>query len=189
MRKFLLVTIIFLSLISSAPVYAQSDDESGVKITNGDGFQVQLHQYTQDPGDNTIKFDFIIFSLIDSDRVQVTWNVSGVSQVIGSREQSLTVKKGNVYRSSIVVRPRQLGVTDVAVRVEAFGISGNHISTASTLLGSYTSGELINQDENYLLVKIIYTVRSLLVILLIITVIVLISLYGYHRFRVWLQKK
>jgi hypothetical protein len=90
MKKLLGISFTFLLLcpflltIFSPETMAQEKDvetEREVEIEDVEGLRVELNQYTQDPHSKRVKFEMVLLPTVNSDRVRITWEISGTSTV------------------------------------------------------------------------------------------------------------
>lgn len=195
-RKLLVATILVgFVLISPIGVSAQSPidgvsqtEDSKPIIQDVEGLRLEIIQRTQDPTTMELQFELIVYPQITSDRVQVSWEVVGVSEVISPKTQVLNLKAGNQYVVSMVLRPRQFGLTDVVARVEAYAADGVYLSTARKSFGSYANGEVFPITTEYRIVQVVGIVRQVAFLTLLGIVAYWVGRFGYRKLQEWLKR-
>ena len=186
MQKFLIGMILVVSLLTPLKVGAQEieDPENLLEDTNQEvvyqpakDLELELIQKVQNPGDQTIKFEVEIKPKFDSDRVNLTWLVTGPTALSdGELEKSLILKNGENQTHSLTILPKQYGVVRVRVLVEAFTIEGARTSIASQAIITDEEGKLLIVSNDQKVANVFYTIRNVSAILLGIFFIVLLIL-------------
>jgi hypothetical protein len=194
MKRKLFISTIFLMLFAGMfqqLVFAQEEVELSppqVVIRDSEGIKLKLVKQVQNPSTKEVVFDLVIYSLIDSDRVQVTWTVSGASEVISEPISVLSMKKNTVYERQLVIRPRELGVSTITARVEAFEAEGTFVSTATSTIGSFEDGMIFPTTSEYQLANVLITIRFVAVIILVFYILGLVVVVGYLRYKALIAK-
>lgn len=198
MSRKLFLTTAFLSLILLFPfsqVSAQSPidgvsqtEESEPVIQDVEGLRLELVQRIQDPTTMQVRFDLIVYPQITSDRVQVSWEVVGVSEVLSPKVQVLNLVAGNQYAVSLTLKPRQLGLTDIVARVEAFAADGVYLSTARKSFGSYATGEVFPVTTEYRVAQVVNLARTLAFVGVVGIMLYWLARYAYKRIQQWLKR-
>lgn len=166
---------------------SQTEDSKPV-IQDVEGLRLNLVQRTQDPITGQVQMDLIIYPQVSSDRVQLSWEVAGVSEALSPKVQVISLKAGNQYVVSFLLKPRQLGLTDVVVRVEAFAADGIYLSTARKSYGSYASGEVFPITNEYRLAQVINTARTLALIGIVLIGAFWLGKFAYTKIQIWLKR-
>lgn len=174
------------------PVSAQSQlsetEDTKAVIQDVEGLRLELVQRTQDPGSLEVQFDLFVYAQINSDRVQVTWQVGGSSELKSPETQTLNVQSGRTYTVSATVLPRQLGTTDISATVQAFSASGTYLATAKKTFGTYTSGEVYPVSGEYRLAQIANVLRWGSVLGMVVIAGIWLAGFVKARLNVWLHK-
>ncbi len=211
MKKIFLTTIGILMLLACVitPVRAQDNNEllntnQTPSIEDVDGLRAEFKQYMQDPETKNIKFEMILKSTINSDRVKVTWTIKGdVSLFVDEnlKAQSFSVKKGETYTIPIVINTTGIGITELQGKAEAFGTESTYLVTITKNIISNTEGEvassvekkgntvIINLPDDYLTAKTLMYVKNAALILGIVILALVFGLIGVKKFIQWLNKE
>lgn len=194
MKNLIKTMCILVCLSFVSPIYAQEsvqnpeDLDTEVRILDVDGLRLSLSQKVQNPGNKNIVFELKIYSEITSDRVQIRWDVDGVSRVMSGEEyEQIAVSSGDVIERQLVVRPTQYGVTRVRAIVEAFEIDGTRVATASQAFFTGSNGGLLTASNEQRIANTLYFVQQGAIILLIILLLIGGGVLGYQLFRKWLH--
>lgn len=157
-------------------------------IEDVEGLRIELIQRTQDPVTQEVQFELVVYSQINSDRVQVTWQVSGVSERLTEEKKNLVVASGGKYVISMRLKPRQLGVTDVLARVEAYAADGVYLATAKKSFGSFASGEVFPATTEFRVIQLLISLRAIALVVAVIISAYWIGTYAYKRIQAWLHR-
>lgn len=191
MRKLVyLLAVLVLSIIPLHVLAATQEEQldavnDQVVIKDVEGLRLNLVQQTQDPGTKEVKFDLVIYSQITSDRVKVSWTVTGSSELITDKSENLYITPGNTYTASATIKPRTYGATKLIVVVEAYEIEGTYISTASKELGTFTNGEIYPITDEYKAAQLTYYLKFIAIIIIGILVLAVVVLLLLKRFTKW----
>ncbi len=176
----------------------QSVDKQPV-IIDFEGLRLTLNQQDQNPGNRFIKYDLTIKSNIESDRIQLTWNVTGRSVPVEWNgeifdytdppefTEVLNLKVGEQATRSITVLPRGLGLSKVVAVVEAFEIDGTRVATASKTFASDSQGVLLFAESSQNVTNVLYYARLIGIVILTIIVLLIAGFFGYKQFHKWLN--
>jgi hypothetical protein len=196
MNKILTVTLIaFLAVLGSPIAILAQEEEPNVNevdqkvvIEDVEGLRINMVQNIQDPGSKKIKFDVIIDSAINSDRVEVNWAINGQSVLDeGNAKEVLKVTANSQTTHSVIVNPVGFGVTRVKVIIQAFEIDGTRVATAAKAFVTDKERSLLVPDAQQQLANNIYVVRNVAAVILGIVVILSVIYLGYSYFRSWLE--
>jgi len=194
MRKlaYLLVFVLILSVplhVLAATQEEQLDAvDDQIVIKDVEGLRLNLVQQTQDPGTKEVRFDLVIYSQITSDRVQISWSVTGSSELITDKSESMYLTPGNTYTASATVKPRTFGATKLIVTVEAYEIEGTYISTASKEFGTFTNGEIYPITDEYKAAQLTYYLQFVAIIIIVILFLGVTIIFLLKRFTKWYHK-
>jgi len=195
--KKILITIFSLLLISNASLILHAQTESDLQTENEqatiedvEGLRAEFKEYTQDPDSKIVKYEMILNSNIDSDRVKITWTLRGVSSFVDKTQASknITVQKGKTYAISIEVLPSGKGVTELVGKSEAFTVNGSFIATVRKNFATNADQEVLPFTEAYTTAKRISTIKSLVITSLLLIAAAAAAFFGYKKFKVWLSK-
>ncbi|MBL8015146.1 MAG: hypothetical protein JNK26_03080 [Candidatus Doudnabacteria bacterium] len=191
-KKTIALILLGLLLVFPTDLVAQelSETESTVPVIQDvDGLRLQLVQRTQDPTSGEVQFDLIVYPKITSDRVQLTWSVNGASELLSAEKQVLNLVAGNYQVISAVVKPRQLGVTDLLARVEGFTAGGVYLATAKKTFGSFATGEVFPLTGEYRFAQIVGGIRTLAIAFIVLILIYWIVSFARQKLRAWLDSR
>ncbi|MCA9378790.1 hypothetical protein KC640_00015 [Candidatus Dojkabacteria bacterium] len=180
-----------VALVLAAPALAQETnfdqlsqtEEAAPVITDVEALRLQLVQYTQNPENKDVKFDLVISPTFSSDRVQVTWQAIGVSEIISDTVQQISLLAGEDKTVSFVIRPRGLGATDVRARVEAFAADGTYSATASKTIGTFENAEVFPITNEYRIAQLLVLVKNVSLIAVVIIGSYLLIRFVYKKLR------
>lgn len=196
MKKFLItIALLFLSALPFAKISAQdltdpSDPGQAPVIEDVPGLRAEFRQYIQDPDSKQIKFEMILHSGIDSDRVRINWTLIGSSQFVDQTQaiRTISVQAGKSYSIPITVTPSGYGVSELRVKAEAFKAANSYLVSIRKNYGSNSSREILPITAQYNQVKIIALVKTLLTVILVLMIVVFMALVGFKRFVRWLNR-
>lgn len=200
-----LFVLVLLVIIPVTPVFAQTDaelealvDEQAI-IVDFEGLRLDLEQRDQNPGNKYVRFDLTINSLIESDRIQLTWIVTGSSTPVEWNGETfdfedppqftevLNLSNGEQASRSITVLPIYRGAAKVTALVEAYEIDGTRVATATQTIASDDDGRLVGAPASQNITNILYYARLGLIVILSIVVLLIGAFVGYKTFRKWLN--
>lgn len=202
MNKLVSVLFLFGLVASGLPVVVSAQQEQTqeelteqaeqdeVVIKDVEGLRLQVAEQTQNPETQEIIFDIVVYSQIRSDRVTMTWNISGVSQ-LQSEERRLDFKldPGDIKRFQIVVRPRRRGISQLNITIEAFEAQGTFLATASQPIYSYDGGLRLPVTGQFQTLQLVSSVKGIANTLLQVTIVLLVLRLGYGIFQAWLNRR
>jgi len=192
MRIKLLPKILVLSLLTlvfaAQPVWAQEAsietmEEQPAVIQDVEGLRLQIVQHTQDPVTKEVRLDVVVYSQITSDRVQVVWQVNGVSRLLTPDTNSLTVAPDKSYVVSATILPQGFGTTQVLARVQAFQVDGTYISTATKTIGSLATQEVVPITTQYRVAQIVLFIRTFALVVLVLIIAIILTVLGFVQFK------
>ncbi len=183
------LTIIVFFAQSLGSVRAQEAVSTDPVIKDVAGLRLQLVEHTQDPSSQQVKFELVIYSQIDSDRVQVTWTVKGSGKLNNESKQTIAkIESGKVYRAEALVQPQAQGTIELSAKVEAFAADGIRLSTASQTIGVYPSREIFPITANYRIAQIALVLRAISAVGIILILGFFLAKFAYKLFRKWLDR-
>lgn len=185
--------VLMLSMLPVTVVFAQDDTGSETtkapEIKDVKGLRLQLVQHTQDPQNQHVKFELIAFSQITSDRVQITWNVTGSGRLVSDSKQTLSnIEVNKIYRLDADVLPQIQGTMEVSAKIEAFAADGTYLATARQIVGVYPSKEVYPLTTNYRIGQIVVFLRTADILGIVAIVGFLLLRIAYTQFRKWLTR-
>jgi len=199
-----ILLLIFVSLLS--PAFAQEaestdpltdteedklfEEDRPAEITDVQALRAEFKQYTQDPSSKIAKFEMILKSNIDSDRIRVTWTIKGVSNAVNEAQLNLTlgVKKGGVYTLPVEVVPITTGVTEIYGKAQAFGADANVVATVRKNFASNSNGEILPLTEDFNSKKNMNLIINILKIVFVVLLLSMIGLFALKKAKVWYKK-
>jgi len=203
---FFVILILFeLSNLNIALANGVTNTET--QINNAEGLRIDLVQNVQDPDTKVVRFDMIINSGIDSDRVLVTWTIIGNCRFLNpdKSKQALSVKKGGTYVVSIDIIPTGItqdgfGVSEIIGKAEAFFVNTSVVSSLRKKFFSNFQGEIIilktkndgqqvvEPPDEYLNAVNMRNIRNIVTIIMIISIVIAIAFFLGYRFLKYLNK-
>jgi len=203
---FFIILILFeLSNLHIALANGVTNTET--QINNSEGLRIDLIQNVQDPDTKIVRFDMVINSGIDSDRVLVTWTIIGNCRFLNPNKakQALSVKKGGTYVVSVDVIPTGItqdgfGVSEIIGKAEAFFVNTSIVSSLRKKFFSNFQGEIIilktksdgqqvvEPPDEYLNAVNIRNIRNILLGILIILVAFAVIFFLGYKFLKYLNK-
>ncbi len=191
MLKKILPIILLLVLLTPNLVHAQESMEfepPKIVIQDTEGLKVQLVTHTQNPDDKTVRLELVIYSQIQSDRVQISWESNGVVEILSDVTETLSLVPNQTYTTFIIVRPRFFGVSTITAKVEAFEAQGTYTATASLTIGSYTDGSVFPVTSEFLTAQTVNTINKLMKLVFWGYVLVFALYFAYQQYKRFLKK-
>lgn len=174
-----------------------SISEEKTTIKDVEGLRAELTQMSQDPESKYIRFELKLTSSIYSERVKVTWNVTGQSIFVNQDEKvrDFVVEENKTYVIPVTILPTGISAataktqpyaaTEILATVESFGAGATFVVTARKNFASNIDGEYITVvngkiglPQEYTNAKNLIFFRNLGIVLLVVT----IGLFGGYRF-------
>ncbi len=198
-QKPLLISILTMSMLCPIVITAQdlTTQSKAPEIQDVDGLRTEFKQYTQDPATKKVKFEMVLKSNIDSDRVRITWTTTGPNIF---EKQGNYVIEGNTARGDISIRKGQTyvipievtilggGVNELFGRAEAFLAESTYIATVRKNYATNSESEVLPITDEYTSIK----TRNLIITIVLIIMAVaasLVAIYlGLKQFLKWLDK-
>jgi hypothetical protein len=169
---------------------AQMTTNQEPEIVDSSALRAEFKQYTQDPKSRVVRFEMILRSSIRSDRVTITWRVSGTSRLVdgfGTRVD-LAVEPGKTYTIPIEVIPTGFGLSEVYGKAEAFQVDGSSIATVRKTYFVNESAEVLPITEEYSSRKTLALVTDVLTIVGIVLGLLIGGFIGFRIFVKWFKK-
>lgn len=184
-----LITSPLIILAQTQEESLQAENEQAT-IEDVEGLRAEFKEYTQDPESKKVKYEMILNSQIDSDRVKITWSLRGSSTFVDKAQatKNITVQKGKSYSISIEVLPSDKGVTELVGKAEAFTINGNFVATVRKNFATNSDLEVLPLTDAYKQSKSISTVKNVLITSVFMVAIAAGLYFGFKKFRVWLER-
>ncbi|MFS8130418.1 MAG: hypothetical protein ACMG57_00415 [Candidatus Dojkabacteria bacterium] len=197
MRKYVPFTVtfailaIFTSLIGYTSIYAQdaSTADLPAEIKDFDGLKAEFRQNTQDPDSKNIKFEMVLHSNIDSDRVKVTWTVSGASKMVNTSEKrvDLDIRKGQTYTIPITILPVGKGISEVYGTAQSVSVESSFLVTVRKNYSSNSDSEVLPITQEYQTAKSLLVVKNVLILVLVIGGVIATALLVFRRINKYLK--
>ncbi len=193
MKTKVLLTIL-LSLLTIYPVSAQDTDmqtkDQPAVIQDVEGLRTEFKQNLQDPATKIVKFEMIIKSGIDSDRIRITWTAEGSNTFVDESQTIRTgvVKKGGTYTIPIELKISGNGVHELFGKVEAFKADVSYIATVRKNFASNNEGEILPLTNEYNNAKTFNFIKTILLATIVFFATVFLLFVGFKRFVKWLNR-
>jgi len=204
-----LLSILFLAL-STSPVLAQfesgeatntidlSDAEEEQLRTVGEeaeiidmvGLRADFKQNTQDPSSKIVRFEMLLTSNVQSDRVKVQWGIRGDSSYVdeSQREIDFSVEPGRTYSIPLEVIPLSNGITEVYGRAQVFGAESNLVATVRKNYASNINREILPLTDEYKSALTQNTIQNILIYIVILIVAAVLGVIGLKEFAKWYKR-
>ena len=192
--KFVLVgALIFFSSLSPALIHAQGQlqlveneetlyqEDRPADVSSTQALEVSFKEYTQNPSTKVARFEMILKSNVDSDRVRVTWTISGQSIATNENQliRNLTVQAGQTYSIPIDVKPLGYGVTEVYGVAKIVGADSNQLATVRKNFASNNSAEILPLTDEYNQAKVFSIIWLIVRTLVIGLVLIAVGFFGF----------
>lgn len=194
MKKFIF-TLLFLFILTN-PVIAQDENvqDQAPVINDVEGLRAEFKQYTQDPESKEVKFELVLKSNLDSDRVRVTWSLmtlDGKGSVFKDPSQSIkfiNIQKGQNYTIPITIIPTGKGEVQLLGKVESFKAGATFTVTASKVYASNTIQEILPLTNDYVSARRNVLLKNIAIFVGLFALTIFIFIRGTKQFKIWLNK-
>jgi|SRR5690606_3338268 len=197
--KSLILIILFTISALALPVSAQSEtdlnQDQAPEIKDVPGLRAEFKQYTQDPESKEIKFEMILKSNLDSDRVRVTWTLTTLSgrgavfKTPTEATRNIEIEKGQTYTIPITVVPTGQGAIELLGTVESFKADATFTVTVKKIFGTNASLEVLPITQEYIQARTMVIIRNIVIFAALFVAITVFGLKGLKRFSRWLNEK
>lgn len=196
------INVIFSQENSDMPI-----DTEKTTIKDVEGLRAELTQLSQDPESKYIRFELKLSSAIYSERVKVTWSVSGQSIFVNNveKERDFVVEEGKTYIIPVTLLPTKINetlakaqpyaATEILATVESFGAGATFVITARKNFASNSEGEYvtvvdgkIGLPKEYSNAKNLIFFRNIGIIILAVSIGLFLGYKFLKRFIKWLNK-
>ncbi|MBE2280767.1 MAG: hypothetical protein IAE91_10275 [Ignavibacteriaceae bacterium] len=190
-----LLALSFFPLITSAQDLTTQSQEA--EIQDVDGLRAEFKEYTQSPSTKKIKFEMILKSNIDSDRVRITWTTAGANvfeeqkgyTIEGTTARgNIAIRKGETYSIPIEVTVTGSAVNELFGKAEAFLAESTYIATVRKNYASNVEGEVLPITDAYSQSKTQNTILNIFVIIISVIIVLALLYLGLKLFLKWLDK-
>lgn len=167
------------------------------EIQDVEGLRAQFVEYTQDPATKVIKFEMILVSNIDSDRVRITWNTNGANvfkpqagyEITGNTARgNISIKKGETYRIPISLEITGSGINELTGKAEAFLADSTFIATVRKNFATNEDAEVLPLTDSFTQARTRNLIFNAVIIILIVVAISLAIYFALKTFIRWLDK-
>ena len=195
MKKIALLFIFTLLLVT--PVFAQEDDnvvDKAPEITDVEGLRAEFKQYIQSAENREIKFEMILKSNLDSDRVKITWSLttlSGNGAIFVNPAQTIkyiTIKKGETYTFPITILPTGKGVVELLGKAQSFKAGESFTVTAKKEFATNIQQEILPITSEFRSQKLLVMLKNFLIFVVLVVAGIYLLLKGSKWFKRWLNK-
>lgn len=190
-RVFAAISILLVSA-AFTPVSAQEQEAAPV-IKDSSGFQLAIAPSFQNPDTKEVVYKLVIYSKIRTDRLFVSWKVTGSSELSSESKLSgsitLSVVPEQTYIVPVVLKPRTQGLSNLFFTVEAFEANGTYVATASQNIFSDRSGSIVPAASQVTILQIVLLIRGIAENVLKLVALIFAVLLAYRLFRYWLGPK
>lgn len=184
MKKFTIFLALFFTL--SPFVFAQdlNTTDKPAEIKDFEGLRAEFKQYTQDPETKVVKFEMVLNSKINSDRVRVEWTLDGPSEFVDEREQrrDLKIEAGKSYVIPVNVRIIGEGLNEVFGKAESVQVDSSFLVTVRKNFNSNSEGEVLPQTAEYNSSKTLNQIKNIVVAAAIVAVVIGLVFFIFKRF-------
>lgn len=197
MRKYVPFTVtlailaIFSTVMSYKYVYSQdtSNTDQPAEIKDFDGLKAEFKQETQDPESKNARFDMILHSNINSDRVKVEWTVSGSSQLVNDADKrtDLDIRQGQTYTIPVTIRPLGEGVTEVYGTAQSVNVDSSFLVTVRKNFVTDKDAQILPLTTEYQSAKNLSVVKNIVLTLLIVAAVLGLIYLGFRRLTKYLK--
>lgn len=195
----MLLSILSLSLFTPIVVTAQdlTTQSQQPEIQDVEGLRASFKEYTQSPATRKVKYEMILKSNIDSDRVRITWTTIGANifepqsgyTVEGTTARgNISIRKGQTYTIPIEVTVTGEAINELFGKAEAFLAESTFIATVRKNYASNAEGEVLPLTAEYNQAKTQNTILNVIVIILVVVIILLSLFFALKLFLKWLDK-
>lgn len=179
-----------LTVVAQTESELQTEDKPAV-VEDVPGLRAEFVQGTQSPWSKEIKFEMKLKSGIDSDRVKITWTLTGPSNFPDTSltSRSAVIEAGKDYSIPIVVKPVNAGVNELIGKVEAYKADGIYVVTVRKNFATNSAGEVLPLTNEYKSAK---TMRLVIIIVggAVGSIFGIFALFfGFKKFVKWLNKE
>jgi len=167
-----------------------SAEQEVAVVEDVEGLRAEFKEYTQDPDTKIVKYEMILKSNINSDRVKITWTLRGSSSFVDKTQaiRNVVVKSGETYAIQIQLLPSGRGVTELVGKAESYKVDGNYIATVRKNFATSSSSEVLPLTSEYTTSKNILDLRNLFLTAIVIILLGAAAFFGYKKFRVWMSQ-
>ncbi|MCA9386771.1 hypothetical protein KC669_01930 [Candidatus Dojkabacteria bacterium] len=198
--KFLLVGVLILfSSMSPALIHAQGqlqlieneemlyEQDRPADVSSSQALEVTFKEYVQNPSSKVARFEMVLKSNVNSDRVRVTWTISGQS-IAPNEDQlikNLTVRTNETYIIPIDVKPLGYGVTEVYGVARIVGADSGQVATVRKNFAANSSAEILPITDEYNQAKVFSIIWLIVRTVVIGLIVIAIGFFGFRRFVKW----
>jgi len=199
LQRPLLTSVLVLSLFTTLLVSAQdlTTQSKQVEIQDVDGLRAEFKEYTQSPSTRKVKYEMILKSNIDSDRVRITWTTDGANIfeqqsgyiVEGSTAKTdIAIREGQTYSIPIEVTVTGEDINELFGKAEAFLAASTYVATVRKNYASNKEGEVLPLTSEYTQSKTQNTILNIVVIVVVVLVILIGLFFALRMFLKWLDR-
>jgi len=159
-------------------------------IQDVEGLRASFIQHTQDPDTKTVRFEMILKSDIDSDRVEINWYLNGVSYFNDKSQQTkrISISKGKTYSIPIDITVEGYAVTEVRATAEAFKADNTYLVTIRKDFASNSDFEVMPITSDYTTAKNLSLLKKFAILIVVIAVLSVGIFFGVKAFTKWINK-
>jgi hypothetical protein len=196
--------IIQLALLSIGlfnPIVISAQDltqqNQAAEVQDVESLRASFNEYTQNPANKRVKFEMVLKSNIDSDRVRITWTTQGPSifedqsgyTIDGNTARgNIAIRKGQTYTIPIEVTVAGEGINELFGKAEAFQAESTFVATVRKNYASNESGEVLPLTDAYNQAKTQNTILNIIVVVIAVVAILVAIYFALRQFLKWLDK-
>lgn len=133
MKKMFFSLITFLIL--TTPIFSQADTLAPTTVNPSfEYFTVETYSKPQSAWNKNVPIYVKFVATIDSDSVQITWDVPYGIEVIPKHPKFVAVKAGQTYIYKAEIKPKIAGSYNIAANVIAWQYNTNYTSSGNTFV-------------------------------------------------------
>jgi hypothetical protein len=202
--KKLIISISLLLLSGFSPfipvVYSQTEEELDAMeedrapvIDDVEGLRAEFRQYTQSFDTKEMRYEMVLHSNLNSDRVKITWyltTLDGRGAIFKDKSEAIRyieIKRGEAYSIPITIIPTGRGEVELLGVVESFRAEATFTVTVKKVFATNSLGEILPLTSDYQTSKGLIVIRNILIYLCGFVFIIFGSIKGAVYFRRWLR--
>lgn len=190
------IPFILFALLTPSHIFAQDENviDQAPVINDVPSLRAEFKQYTQDPTSKEAKFEIVLKSNLDSDRVQISWTLttlSGSGAVFKDKalaKSFINIKKGQNYNKSIVIIPSGKGEIELLGKIESFKAGETFVVTVKKIFATNIQGEILPLTQDYIADRRGVLIRNIIIFIVAVIAFVYLLKKGIVLFKKWLKK-
>lgn len=189
-KLFIFLILLLSSLIIGVKVQANGTDGTQKDPDDfADIMELEFLEEVQNPQTQEFEFTLRLQSLLNTNRVRVSWEIAnGLAKIVeDSTSDAVTVEKNQNLYVRKRFRPLGDGIEKIRVRVTIFDTKGDYFSYIDKEFLIRESLEIAPNNSDYKNSKFLLKVSDVVEKILIASILALILLNVGYRFRKWMS--